>query len=113
MNTVMKSFIIEQLSRSDMQLSPKLIANKWNETQENKKKHITDTSIYAWLETGMGNKYKELLLYKYKGYRKKKKIKGSKMIGRVLIENRPKTINKREEKGHFEADLIVSKKGYK
>tara|TARA_B110000003_G_C16534523_1_gene490249 strand:+ start:331 stop:531 length:201 start_codon:yes stop_codon:yes gene_type:complete len=66
MNTQMKDFIIEQLSRSDMELSPKIIANMWNNTQTQKKYHITHTSIYSWLETGIGNKYKTLLLYKQK-----------------------------------------------
>lgn len=113
MNTQMKDFIIEQLSRSDMELSPKIIANMWNNTQTQKKYHITHTSIYSWLETGIGNKYKTLLLYKQKWYRKKQKMKWSKIIGRTPIEKRSESINKRQEKGHFEADLIVSKKWYK
>lgn len=114
MNAEMKKFIIEQLSRTDMQLSPKIIAHMWNKKQKEKKKHITHTSIYAWLETGIWNKYKELLLYKYKGYRKRKQWTGKvKIKDRVWIEHRPEIINNREEPWHFEADLIVSKKWFK
>ncbi len=114
MNTNMKNFIIEQLSITEIQMSPKTIAKKRNNTQTDKKKHISHTSIYSWLETGMWNKYKELLLYKHKGYRKKKQqTERVKIKNRVSIKNRPETINNREEKWHIEADLIVSKKWFK
>lgn len=114
MNSEMKLFIIEQLSRTDMQMSPKTIAKAWNNKQIDKKKHITHTSIYSWLETGMGNKYKELLLYKYKWYRKKKiQTDKVKIKNRVWIEQRPEIINNRKEQWHLEADLIVSKKWFK
>lgn len=114
MNSEMKRFIIEQLARTDMNMSPKSIAKAWNKTQKDKKKHITHSSIYTWLETGMWNKYKELLLYKYKWYRKKKlQTDKVKIKDRVWIEQRPEIINNREEVWHLEADLIVSKKWFK
>ncbi|MCP3660590.1 MAG: hypothetical protein GY830_09880 [Bacteroidetes bacterium] len=53
MNSKMKLFIICNLKRKDILPSPKIIAKLWNQTQNNKKNHITHTSIYSWLETGM------------------------------------------------------------
>jgi IS30 family transposase len=51
--------------------SPEIIADSWN----NKKDQvitITAESIYKWLDTGDGNKYKEFLLYQNQGYKKNK-----------------------------------------
>ena len=113
MNSKMKIFIIYHLRRKDIIPSPKIIANLWNKTQSNKKNHITHTSIYTWFTTWMWDKYKKLLLFKYKGYRKTKKIKWSRIKWRIWLEKRPEWANNRTEKGHFEADLIVSKKWFK
>jgi hypothetical protein len=51
MNTEMKNFIIEQIQKKDIIPSPKIIAFLWNNSQKEKKNHITHTSIYSWLET--------------------------------------------------------------
>lgn len=110
MNSKLKLFIIHNLKRKDILPSPKIIAKLWNNTQTDKKNHITHTSIYSWLETWMWNKYKKLLLYKYKWYKKVKKIKWSRILGRIWLEKRPVAANHRTENGHYEADLIVSKK---
>ena len=112
-NSAMKLFIIYHLKRKDMMCSPKVIAQLWNNSQTDKKNNITHTSIYAWLETGMWNKYKKLLLFKYKWYKRIKTKKWSKIIWRIWLENRPKWAHKRSEQWHFEADLIVSKKGFR
>jgi hypothetical protein len=53
LNQKLKLFIIYNLRRKDIIPSPKIIANLWNKTQSDKKNHITHTSIYTWLETGM------------------------------------------------------------
>lgn len=108
LNSAMKLFIIYHLKRKDMMCSPKIIAQLWNAKQTDKKHHITHTSIYSWLETGMWNKYKKLLLYKFKWYKKRKTKKGSRIQWRVWLANRPKWAHKRTEQWHFEADLIVS-----
>jgi len=110
MNSKMKLFIIYHLKRKDILPSPKIIAKLWNHTQTEKKYHITHTSIYSWLETWMWNKYKDLLLYKYKWYKKVQAKKWSRIIWRIWLDKRPEEANNRSEKGHFEADLIVSKK---
>ena len=110
MNSKLRLFIIYHLRRKDILPSPKLIAKLWNNTQINKENHITHTSIYSWLETGMWNKYKDLLLYKHKWYKKVKAQKWSRIIWRIWLDKRPEEANNRSEKGHYEADLIVSTK---
>ena len=61
----------------------------------------------------MWNKYKDLLLYKNKWYKKVKAIKWSRIIWRIWLNERLDEANNRIEKWHFEADLIVSKKWFK
>ncbi len=113
LNTQMKFFIIDEIQRIDIETSPKVIAKLWNNTQSNKKNHITHTSIYNWLDTSRWDKFKEFLLFKYKWYRKKKRLKWSRIKDRINIDNRTKENKLRLEKWHFEADLIVSKKWFK
>jgi IS30 family transposase len=69
MNSELKLFIISELESDNIYISPKIIAGKWNHSN---KIHISHTSMYAWLETGDGNKYKKYLAHSYKGYRKNK-----------------------------------------
>lgn len=113
MNSELRLFIIYHLRRRDILPSPKIIAKLWNEKQDDKKKHITHTSIYSWLETGMWDKYKSLLLYKYKWYKKVKAVKWSRILWRIGLDQRPKKANDRTECWHIEADLIVSPKWFK
>ena len=114
MNSEMQKFIIEQIQRTDIIPSPKVISKLWNEKQKENKTKISHTSIYKWLETWMWNQYKKYLAFKHKWYSKKKeKANNVKIKDRIAIEQRPEIINNREEKGHFEADLIVSKKWFK
>lgn len=113
LNSAMKLFIIYHLKQTDMMCSPKIIAQLWNKSQTDKRKYITHTSIYSWLETAMWNKYKKLLLFKYKWYSTKKKVKWSKIIWRIWLEHRPEWANNRTQQWHFEADLVVSKKGFR
>lgn len=110
MNSEMKLFIIWKLESKNIYLSPKVIANTWN---KDNKVHISHTSIYAWLETGDGNKYKKYLAHSYKGYKKNRWEKKSKITWRIGIEERSELNENRAETGHFEADLIVSKKWFK
>ena len=94
MNSEMRIFIICNLKRKNILPSPKIVAALWNNTQTEKKKHITHTSIYSWLETGMWNKYKELLLYKYKWYKRIKVKKWSiENLNRIIRRFFPKWTN--------------------
>ena len=110
MNSELKLFIIRELKSKNIYLSPKIIANKWNQKNT---LQISHTSIYTWLETGDGNKYKRYLAHSYKGYNTNKGEKKSKIIGRVWIQERSYENENRSEQGHFEADLIVSGRWFK
>jgi len=114
MNTKMKLFIINEIQRTDILPSPKIIAKLWNKKQKEKKNNISHTSIYKWLETGDGNKYKQFLAHEFSWYRKRKaQTNKVKIKNRVPIEDRPVQIMNRIEQWHYEADLIVSKKWFK
>lgn len=109
MNTELQRYIISELQRNDIITSPKSIAFEWSTKTKDVSKHITHESIYKWLNKPPQDIYKKELLYK-KWYKKVKSLKWSKIIGRVWLEERPIEANNRTEKGHFEADLIVSNK---
>lgn len=108
-HTPLKLFIISELKQYT---PPKTIAYRWN-TKQKKNITITHGSIYKWLETWEWNKYKKYLLYEYTGYKKKTTTEKVIIPQRVSIEERCVLINERQEQWHYEADLIVSKKGYK
>jgi len=80
MNTQLKLFIISELESENIYISPKIIAKKWNQKNT---LQISHTSIYAWLETGDGNKYKKYLAHSYKGYKTNKAPKKSKIKHRT------------------------------
>ena len=107
--TPLKLFIIAELKKKT---PPKEIAFNWN-NKIWESITITHESIYKWLETWSWNKYKKFLLHQYSWYKKKKNWEKVFIPFRIPIEQRPQSINNREENGHFEWDLIVSKKGYK
>lgn len=109
-NTELKLFIISELESENIYISPKVIAQKWNKKQGIQ---ISHTSIYAWLETWDGNKYKKYLAHSYKGYKTNKGEKKSKIKYRTWIQERSYENENRSETGHFEADLIVSKKWFR
>ena len=110
MNSKMKLFIIAELESRNIYISPKIIAHTWNQENE---LQISHTSIYAWLETWDWNKYKKYLAHSYKGYKTNKGKKQSKITGRVWIQERSYDNENRIETGHFEADLVVSRRWFK
>ena len=112
MNTELKLFIISELERKDKITSPKTIAFERNKKESNKKLYISYESIYKWLERPENDKYRKNLLYK-KWYKKVKAQKWSRIIWRNPLEMRTEEANNRTENGHFEADLVVSRKGSK
>lgn len=109
LNWNLQRFIISELQRIDIITSPKTIASSWNKKNEDKSKHISHESIYKRLEQPAQDKYRKYLLYN-KWYKKIKATKWSKITWRVWLNERPKEANNRIEKGHFEADLVVSNK---
>ena len=109
-NSELKRFIISELESDNIYISPKIIAKRWNKTN---KIQISHTSIYAWLETGDGNKYKRYLAHTYKGYKTNRWKKQSKIKGRIWIGNRSYENENRSEQWHMEADLVVSRRWFK
>jgi len=107
--TPLKKYVVWELKQK---VPPKTIAHNWNK-KENEIITITHGSIYKWLETWDGNKHKKYLLHQYSGYKKKTQTKKVIIPQRVGIEERPVLIDERQGLWHYEADLIVSKKGYK
>ncbi len=108
-HTPLKLYIISELKAY---VPPKTIAYNWNK-KEDAKLSITHESIYKWTKTWEWNKYKKYLLHEYAGYKKKRKEEKVIIPKRIGIEERCVLINERREQWHYEADLIVSKKGYK
>ena len=108
-HTPLKLFIISELKQFS---APKLIAHEWN-IKDDAIMTITHGSIYKWLDTWEWNKYKQYLMHEYAGYKKKTKTDKVIITKRIGIEERCVLINERREQGHYEADLIVSKKWYK
>tara|TARA_B110000879_G_C11069818_1_gene470243 strand:+ start:355 stop:582 length:228 start_codon:yes stop_codon:yes gene_type:complete len=68
LNSTLKLFIISGLESENIYVSPKNIAASWN-MKPDQETTITHESIYKWLETGDGNKYKKYLAHSYKGYK--------------------------------------------
>lgn len=110
-HTSLKLHIIKKLKQY---ASPEIIADNWN-SKKDQNITITAESIYTWLNTGDGNKYKKYLLYQNWWYRKNKWERSMKWVipHRVWIEERPLEIWDRSQQWHYEADLIVSKKWFK
>ena len=107
-NTPLKLFIISELERKDKITSAKSIAFEWNNRTDTDST-ITHESIYKWLKQPAQDKYRKHLLYK-EWYKKIKIQKWSRIIWRIPLDKRSKEANDRSENGHFEADLVVSKK---
>ena len=71
---------------------------------------FSTSTLYRAINSGIVNISIEKVL-KFKGKRKGKKTKDNRgqIPGRKFIEERPDKANMREEIGHWEADLVVSK----
>lgn len=106
-NSEFRKYLEQKLKKG---YNPLVIAHTRN--IENSDFNISHTSIYNFLYSFMWNNLCQYLATKR--YNKKKytiKTKKEMIKFRTPIENRPENINLRHNKGHFEADLIVSKKG--
>ena len=81
------------------------------------KTKICTKTLYNYIDSGLflGISNKDLLIKKdgkKRKYRKIRKISLKNKMGKS-IEERPESVNKREERGHWEIDLVVGKKGTK
>lgn len=72
--------------------------------------NISTATIYRGINSGIIDVDKEKHL-KFKGKRRAKNSEDNrgKIPDRVFIDERPKEANERSEKGHWEADLVISK----
>lgn len=92
--------------------TPEQIAGRWNREHHIK---IHYRIIYKFVYSAQGQKYHEYLYSKRYKPKKRKLTNSVREIikDRTWIDNRPESINNRKEAGHFEGDLIVSRKGEK
>lgn len=100
----LKAFMIAKLQ---VKWIPDAIAGAWN--LENPSQKVTAETIYRYI---YAQENKKLELWKLLSRTKKrrgisrKSYKRSKIVDRISIHERPKTIENRSEIGHFEADLF-------
>jgi transposase, IS30 family len=72
---------------------------------------ISKSTIYTWLETVMGERYKKYLYHKRPGRRHKKSGLQGKLPNLTCITDRPESISRRQRAGDWESDLVVSRRG--
>ena len=97
------------------------LKKRWNPDEisgrmkkEKKPWYVSKSAIYQWLETVRGERYKKYL-YAYrpgKRHTKKNGLHGQ-LSHMVPIETRMLGANNRTRYGHWESDLVVSKRGTK
>lgn len=90
--------------------SPETIAGRWN------REHPGDPPIhfqriYDWAQNNRPNLARYLLRAKDVPKRRREKKIKQLIPNRVWIDERPETANNRSEIGHFEGDLIISRRG--
>ncbi len=81
--------------------------------REQKPFYASKTAIYAWLYSAWGQHYCQYLSSRQYTPKKRKANKKTKRLmipDRTSIHNRPKTIEDREQAGHWEFDSVVSSK---
>lgn len=74
---------------------------------------VSHTTIYKWLRSVHGRQLEHELDLLKKKRPKSKKPKVIQLEGRIFIDDRPDTVNKRNRYGDWEGDFIVSGKKYK
>ena len=111
-NTKLREFVENSLEH--YKWSPEQISGRWNKEFPDREQ-ISFVTIYTFLNSVEGEKYKKYLYLEMKGKKKKKNKAGKKDIipNRTNISYRPESINNREYLGDAEGDLIVSKQGEK
>lgn len=108
----LEDYIIDRLSKDYW--TPEQIANRLRHENENETV-ITHKIIYQWLYSAYGQAYCKYLPSKRYYRRKRNGIKSAKELikDRVFIDQRPETINSRQEFGHCEADTLGAPKSSK
>jgi len=104
----LRAFVIEKLSPPN-HWSPDSIAGYLKHEQV-ELPTVGKDQIYAWLYSPYGQLYCQHLLSKrYRPkHQNKPKTEQAMIPGRTSIADRPKTVEDRQEAGHWEADTVVS-----
>lgn len=103
---LLKKYIIAGLKKG---WSPDTIAGRMNLDQESWS--VSKISIYKWLETARGEKYKKYLYKERPGRRCKKSMTQGKLMNTVSITERPEIVSDRVRAGDWESDNVVSRRG--
>lgn len=105
----LKEYIIEKLKQH---WNPDEISGRMK--KERKPWYVSKSSIYAWLETARGERYKKYLYAYRPGHRHKKKEEFRSPISNMTsIEERMLGARHRTRYGHWESDCMISKRGSK
>jgi transposase, IS30 family len=102
----LQEFMTEKLR---LRWSPDMIAGRWS--FENPKEPICRENIYRWLYSSNEQKKIELRKLLIRAHRKRgfrSKPTKSTIKDRTSIHNRPESVNKRLEGGHYECDLVFN-----
>lgn len=102
----LKKYIVTSLKKG---WSPDTIAGRMNLDQE--PWSVSKISIYTWLETSRGEKYKKYLYGERPGRRCKKSGKQGQISNLVSITERSEIVSDRTRAGDWESDNVVSKRG--
>lgn len=96
------AYVAEKLA---LDWSPEEIAGRL-QCVERTRGYVSCSAIYRYLETVWGERLKRYLRYQGKGYGAGRRH--APIDGRVMIDDRPKSVATRQVFGHWEADFIVS-----
>ena len=108
-STEIKNYVIESLKKG---WNPDEIAGRMK--REKKPWYVSKSSIYTWLETIRGERYKKYLYgYRHSVRHKKKGGLHGQIPYMTPIEARMRGATNRTRYGHWESDLVVSKFGTK
>jgi IS30 family transposase len=104
-NTDLKKFVIENILEDQ---SPEGISGRLKKVEKNLE-YASTKAIYKFVESAHGRQIESHLYHnavkKRTGPKNKKKVS---IDGRIMIDQRPKVVEKRLEFGHFEGDFIES-----
>jgi IS30 family transposase len=111
-HTKLLTFVLDHLR---LKWSPEQISNKLKRLYSREPNmQISHESIYTYIYVlARGEMKKELISYlrqgKSKRYRKRRRIKGSRIIDGLCIDQRDPSVEERVVPGHWESDLIIGK----
>lgn len=91
-----------------MYWSPEQITGRWSDETGEK---LSRETVYDWVYEYFRDDPKTIKKYmrrKGKKYQSKKRYQKYQLMDRRMIDERPKTVEKRKRIGHWEGDTVVS-----